>query len=146
MASTDEPASVGDDGAGLGQGGVGLQALDETGDPGEREPEEPDVVLAEIRPLGIRIGEGMQHAGTEPCGRPEVLRQPHHLHGGLELGIVESPAAVDDDHDPFRREPLVLQKAAHDVPGEVGPAVGQHHRRHAQGIEVPGFLRHGQEP
>ena len=46
-------------------------------------PEKADVILAEIGPVGLRIREGMQHAGAEPCGGPEVLRQPHHLHGGL---------------------------------------------------------------
>ena len=44
----------------------------------------------------------MQHAGTEPGGGPEVLLQPDHLHGGLELGIVESATAVDDHDDPVR--------------------------------------------
>ena len=81
-----------------------------------------------------------------PGRGPEVLLQSDHLHGGLEVGIVESSAAVDDDNDPLRREALVLQKAADDVPRQTGPAVGQDHCGHAQGIEIASFVRHADEP
>ena len=146
MASAHEPPPVGHHRTRIGQSGLALQTAYQLGYARGGKPKEPDVILTEVGPTRVGIGEGMEDAGTEPGGGPEVVLEPDHLHRGLEGCIVETSLAVHHDDDSARRETLVFEQAADNVAGQAGPPVGQDHCSDAEGSKISSSIRHGGNP
>jgi hypothetical protein len=130
-APADEAPAVGHDGAHRRvDRGQSLDPGDQVGQARGGQVEQADVVLAEVDPLAARVGGGRLEPGPEPAGRSRIDRKPHHAHGGLEVRVVEPALAVDDDHDVVRPQPLAPEQRPHDVTGQPGTSVRQHHGGH----------------
>ena len=91
----------------------GLNSGEQLAQPGRRECEQSDVVLAQVRPPGRRVRErGSTNPARNPPAGP-VFRSSRTIRTRrLELGVVESAVTVDHHHDPLGREAFVGRGAS----------------------------------